>query len=356
MTHKTIWSFLYCQESKKSKIPTNYVAVAGFGMAILWHYASQSSLIRIIVMSFWDSEFIDAESPFSLSEIEEPARLLINKVGLKYRAELSLLALCVYPLLTLMSLCYANLVHIFLWIVDDIVDNELEPHTLKERNLLVNLCRDTVKSYLNDSSVEPCRPKSLSSQHASVLQVLDYICCYDMLPILKQYLLHQMCDYFDGVQEHIAVDPQYRWDVKAFNHTRDRDGACEVVWPLLFLDDSPSDLYRHLAFMNSADGIVARRCATRNVSHVNDVLSIEKDTRNGTRFNIIFPIMQKHACCQSTAINICIDWSNDYYDELQQMRNASNAFVVDGLSLWCRASLKWHRAVSRYNEKNIVTE
>jgi hypothetical protein len=135
----------------------------------------------------------------------------------------------------------------------------------------------------------------------------------------------------EGVREHLHLDKIP--SVKEYVNIRRRDGACEVVWPLCFLDTNFPD-----AYLRSPQGLKNRTLANDNVSYVNDILSYKKDVREGTNFNIVISYMHENKVSLEAATEILVQDCNRFYEELYDSH----------LMNWCRGSLHWHLMAKRY--------
>lgn len=92
-------------------------------------------------------------------------------------------------------------------------------------------------------------------------------------------------DYFRGIKKHLLLHGKIL-SIQKYLDIRLKDSACEVVWPLMFLDKQ--DIRDCLNLLRSKKGRRARLLANLNIIIANDLASIHKDIRNGETFNIIF--------------------------------------------------------------------
>lgn len=265
-------------------------------------------------------------------QVNEETQKLAKKLGLKYRDELTELSVYVYPNLDLNSLIYCNNVHMFLWLFDDIVDDNMVDISLK-------------KNLINES-IDILNGEILDSDHP-VLKLLLILVNANMNINFIDYLKNELKNYIMGVREHLQIDDK-NLSVSDYINIRLKDGACEVVWPLMFCNKNNFKEYE--IFFNSDIGLKARLYANKNVSFVNDILSIKKDIRDGISFNIVMCWMKQYNISMENAIKILVNRCNEYflYIESIQTNNELEKEVINGLCTWCKGSLLWHLNAMRY--------
>lgn len=324
-----------------------------------------------------------------LSSIKQHTQSLMNKYELKFANELCVLTVLVYPHLNSRHLNLANDIHIFLWVLDDFVDNgQVE---LDSKLQALHACRNVITRYNMNTPIDKMyiqkgkqeaedsdlgAIKEIPLQENDLVNTSSTSSSYCSLPYairiayvlndilsqfitekrhaLLQYMLVQILDYFQGVEQHLALKKHTILSVDAYETIRLRDGACEVVWPLCFLDRDDFDSIA--LFLNCQQGCVVRRCATRNVSYVNDLLSYPRDVLHGEQFNIICSYMNDHQVEYTIAHEVVTTWCNEYYVQLEQLIDRSNDAqhniqndVISKLLHWCVASAYWHHIAKRYH-------
>lgn len=288
------------------------------------------------------------KSSFGFDALDRATKTWVTKFNLNYISELSQLAIQVYPYLSFPSLCFANAIHVFLWILDDVVD---EPSlTLEERQGLIQACMNTLTQYT--SKTNDIMVVNDAYKYAGIIQFLNDLLQYTMSMALKLYLCEQLQDYFCGVLQHLQLPSDQILSVTAYTEIRVADGACEVVWPLCLLDESPSDIFTALLFMRSKEGMALRRYANLHVSYANDVLSYHKDLAQNTGFNVVFSFMKDDPLLTvQDATQKVIVLCNTIYTRLKHADNDVPLTItqfVSRLQRWCRGSLVWHKAAQRY--------
>lgn len=279
----------------------------------------------------FDFALTDYQPSLQLEAIDIATQKWTSAFNLSYHSELTKLTGYVYHNLSFDSLCYANAVHIFLWIFDDYVDNK-ERETQPKLQLIQQCLSVCQKHLYNLKKIKTTEP---------IARLLVDLLNRPIASLLQVYICEQLLDYFMGVIEHIGIG-QLDLNVKLYNRIRLADGACEVVWPLCLLDQSGSTLETSIKYLRSKDGRRARRWATKNVSYVNDILSVAKDKRsNEFHFNIVNCWMQEYKMTEAEAIAALTTRCNKYYIKLKDHGD-------EYLARWCAGSLQWHLNALRY--------
>jgi hypothetical protein len=308
---------------------------------------------------------LDHDFPCSplLSHVNASTRAFMQKHHLKYVEELTLLAAIVYPHLNYKQLCLANYVHIFLWVFDDFVD---EPGvSIQEKMNLVNRCKTVLKhyqerkpsAYFNADALEQELKISFdtvldenSSYGERIAIVFDKILFDFKDEFMLIYIVKQFFDYFDGVESHIHLKTGETLSVEEYEKIRLKDGACEVVWTLPFLDQ-PFEVISN--YLESSDGKLARLCASRNVSYVNDGLSYNRDIRDGQNFNIVCCYMHERQVSKEDAVKIVSQLCNTSFESLTSLAvDSTSRTIVERLSHWCIGSAYWHHKAKRYHQSH----
>jgi hypothetical protein len=194
--------------------------------------------------------------------------MLAQKYSFEYSQEFSLLTAYVYPDHSAGSLALANHIHMFLWALDDLMD---DPHTRTHDKLII---LKMLKKLLRSGTV---------SNYNLVRCLEEILRMFE--EDVRQYLITQFLDYFRGIKKHLLLHGKIL-SIQKYLDIRLKDGACEVVWPLMFLDKQ--DIRDCLNLLRSKKGRRARLLANLNIIIANDLASIHKDIRNGETFNIIF--------------------------------------------------------------------
>lgn len=265
-----------------------------------------------------------------LPKLHEETKKALDMFGFSYTKELSLLADLVYQYLSIESLCIANLIHMFLYILDDQVDvHQNDLSQTSEKLELLNKCMRVLDG-------------ELAIDNLPIIQLMNYSLSKLHNKVLKSYVIDQIRDYITGVIKHIELNNEIL-TVEEYTEIRLLDGACEVVWPLCFLDHP--NVESIVAYLKSDEGKHMRLLANKNVSFHNDVTSLKKDKKDGTTFNLVLCYKNQCNMTEDEATALVVGICNRTYRELENMSVGNE--IADKLANWCRFSLAWHLLAHR---------
>jgi hypothetical protein len=265
-----------------------------------------------------------------------------------YDPFLTTLASTVYPDFDIDLLCLANKVHIFLWIVDDnFVDTDKVPLNTKLRVL-----RDCIEV----SSHLVRRDNRKDELYFTVSELGK--CLSDLMndggwdSRLRNHVCNKMIDYFLGCIQHIGIGCS-QLTVDVYDRVRLSDAGCRVTFCLSLLGRPKELIDSALNFLESNEGEKFSDMANRNVTYVNDILSIKKDKKsNEFNFNVIKCWMEQHAVSESEAVSKVAQICNQMYhyidSESKSASTTGKLYVLSSLKLWCVGSKVWHYQASRY--------
>lgn len=270
----------------------------------------------------------------NLPALHEETEKTLSKFGFKYVKELSTLADFVYQFSTLEPLYIANLIHLFLYILDDQIDaNQNDLSTVNEKLALLDQCSKS----LTDGCGADC-PQIIKLMHYSLDKLQN--------KSLKSYIIEQIEGYIVGVTKHIGLNNEIT-SIRTYIDIRYLDGACEVVWLLAFLEYP--NIEEIIEYFRSDEGKHIRMLANTNVSLHNDVTSLEKDKKDGTTFNSVMCYMHHYDMSEDDAKALVIGICNRSYRELVEIGKTNE--YANKLAYWCKQSLGWHLTVNR-NKKS----
>lgn len=272
----------------------------------------------------------------AIDNVDSLTKDYLDKYGVKYIKEFTKLAGIVYPYLSEKSLLNANLIHIFLWLLDDQVDDPAV--TIETKIELL----DRLTFFINNTDRE-----ILPTDNLAVV-ILNALFKKIKSKEIIEYLEIQLKDYFAGIREHISLENYKILSVEDYTRIRKFDGACEVVWALCFLDE---DFTPFRNALESPIGLELREAVNINVSYVNDILSYDKDLLLGDNFNVVICYMNEHSVSKEEAIKVLVDKCNKRYQKIimTPYKNDTITVLVERLAIWCRGSLEWHLKSKRYN-------
>lgn len=270
----------------------------------------------------------------NISALHEKTEKSLSKFGFKYVKELSTLADFVYRYSDLKPLYIANLIHLFLYILDDQIDaNQNDLSTVSEKIALLDQCSISLNGKYDINS-----PQIIKLMHYSLDKLQNQS--------LKSYIIEQIEGYILGVTRHIGLRNEIV-PIGTYMDIRYLDGACEVVWLLAFLDHP--NIEEIIEYFRSDEGKHVRMLANTNVSLHNDVTSLEKDKKDGTTFNSIICYMHQYDMSEDEAKALVIGICNRSYRELVEIGKTNEH--TNKLAYWCKQSLGWHLIVKR-NKKS----
>lgn len=288
-------------------------------------------------------DFIPLEivlSPLT-KQVELETRKIVSKFDLDYDPELTQSACSVYPHHDLESLITANLIHIFLWILDDKhIDS---PYlSLDEKFRAIRECLTTVESWRRNEQVD-CSNSSV----LSVVKLLDCVLRRDWDGDLRMYVLEQLTDYLLGNIQRLGIGT-VRITSSTQDSIRSSDSGCKVVFPLLLLGQDTENIKSALRYLRSNQGKLVQDAANKNISYVNDIVSVKKDKADGCfNYNIVSCLMNDKMIGEEEAISRLKVQCNDLYRVVTTLNKCQ---YLEGLATWCVMSAKWHLIARRYNE------
>ena len=291
-------------------------------------------------------DFIDYDREKSprFNETNISTKETAKELGLKYSDELTNLTMLVYPYHDLDTLVWNNKLHMFLWIFDDIIDggviDSVEKQNLLKKTIDI-LESKPLENEVNDSDEITSKWKVLVLLQQLIKGIEDDVA-------FREFICQQLKEYIQGVNEHVLLGDKVI-TTEEYIRIRRRDGACEVVWPLMF---GRKGFAEYREFLESTQGIKVRHLANSNVSFVNDILSIDKDRKEGTTFNIVLIRANEYNESVEKSKQWWIVECNRMFDELKNtcVEHSIAKEVVEKLCTWCKGSALWHLKAARYNK------
>lgn len=284
-----------------------------------------------LIFKFGRVSLDDVISDYDVDVLHQATMKVLSPFGLKGSKEFSALALDVYPYFQLHILVYANAIHIYLWLLDDLVD---KPETLPQ--LRDQLLQESLASLTDPSA----------AQHP-VVKLGVYLLSKVLDPLLRSALVKELQRYYQGIRQHLDSVDKGILSVEEYLQIRLLDGAGFVALLLTCLDIS--DFTPFHQYLISSEGKEYSKLANLNICYVNDLYSYHKDSREGSNFNVVMSLMTEHDLDTSTALSNIITASEETYDKLKQGSSSDvGQLVVERFVRWCEGSLRWHAAAERY--------
>ena len=283
--------------------------------------------LPVIKFAFGDRTPETAVSEHTIDEVHAATNTILKPFGLKSSREFTRLALEVYPYLSLKLTAYINAFHIYLWLLDDIVDEPDTPLQIKEQLLSESLIS------LADP-VAAIQPICKLGTH-----LLSNITNGQM----RSYVMDKMELYYRAVREHISGTGTIL-TMEEYFKIRLNDGAVYAVLPFCFSD--MEDFAPYYQYLNSDTGKRALKLTNLNICYVNDLHSYQKDIREGCNFNMVFCHQAQYQTTITESIKILVEECNDHYRELTNIQDELK--VTQRLLLWCEGSARWHAEAERY--------
>lgn len=257
---------------------------------------------------------------------------LAKSLSLRYAVNLTQLTGYVYPEHSSKSLQIANNWHFWLWTFDDFVDN---PEVcLKEKKILIDKCLEIINgevfSYEDEITELLCnvwtRIRSTWLETSNLWEIFQNN--------VKKYLI-------EGVSEKLKLElglDDFDLSLDDYKKIRRYDGACETVFPLIYLD-SP-DL---------TDSSYSEVCKLANqvIYLTNDLISYQKDVNGDhTCWNYVFLYKHYHDVTLKESFEHTFEKICSKLEKLERKRESE---LVENLMIWINGSFYWHSISPRYN-------
>lgn len=296
-------------------------------------------------------------------EVERQTRHFFATQKFRYSPELTRVAGAIYSQHPLEYVILANLVQVFMWVLDDeFVDNpklglEEKVKVLRDCIQVSEFFGEEPKSSFGagnpkEGENEPVPGKltfsrrqfpSLNRPIANTL----YMILNRNWPSerLRRAEAQELTGYFLGCVQHLALG-RMPLSIELYTRTRMDDSACRPAFLLLLLRFSKNDIDEALDYLETDLGQKAMLAANKNVSFVNDVLSVSKDKReNSFNYNIVKCWMDEKELNEKEAVDQVTNECNRLYAEVKELARCP---ILDGLLTWCEHSALWHLKAKRY--------
>lgn len=298
-------------------------------------------------------------SNYSIDEVHQATTEILQLFGLECAKEFAACAIDVYPHLTFTSLVLANVFHVYLWLLDDKVDNPKTPAELSEK-----LITESVTALTDPNSVTH-----------PICKLGVYLLTQFKHPLMTAFIKDELHLYYEGVKEHLAsgctsrVTTTRMTDDKTittlttnltkvlrldeFLRIRLKDGAVCAALPLGFQD--VTDFRPYYDYFCSEVGRESFRLANLNICIVNDLHSTEsRDVLEQSTFNVVNSHMAEYQLTREDSIKLLVNDCNMYY---QQLANYQDELGITRILLrWCEGSLRWHTAAQRYKAQRMLQQ
>lgn len=303
--------------------------------------------------SFWPLATDPQHSIHPLEKVLHQVDTLNASFELVCASELIKLPVRVYHELCFVALVFAAAIIGWLWIGDDVFD-EPKLYSLAERIQTALDCKATLASLLpkDDTTINSVDLETIPIKpHSDITKLLTHLLQSNDIPSpIRKCLAKEIDNFLDGVLIHIQSTQVM--SVAEFTATRVKDSACDVVWSLYLLDESPEVMKEGLTFLESDIGVLAKYYANLNISYSNDLFSFARDVRQGLNFNVILSIMKDECIGELEAAGRCVDMANQAYEQLLALKTSSaiGSKLLQQIAQWCRGSLAWHDEAQRNKE------
>jgi hypothetical protein len=307
----------------------------------------------------------------NLHEIEVYKQTLeiANNLNITYNYDLTKFVSIVYPYLSKESFLIVNLFFMWMWITDDFFDNPKVP--IIEKQKLIDLCLDIIDTNYPHGSKLLSQFSSLYAKYQNPLNSIQ------QSTILLQGILPEFQVLGYSKPQELSADDLYTFwlgtikdslvkGVRArlnlvkpitladFNKIRPYDSGCQMVWPLILIDNVPQryEIVKDLEDITFKFGEI--------IYKVNDIHSYMRDIKDEEiESNYIHLLMKEENLEYKEAEVMTVDEINllwKYLETLQSQYSGYHKLYLERLILWCQGNLTGHRLSNRYKldrEPNI---
>ena len=283
----------------------------------------------VLVFEFGDLTPQSSVSPYTVDEVDDATTQILAPFKIKSSKEFTLLAIEVYPYLSLEQLSQVNAFQIYLWRLDDIVDNPKVDLAIREQ-------------LLNESLASMHDPTAAVQALCKLgVQLVSNISNSEM----RSYVTQKLQLYYRAVMQRLS-NAGGNLTVEEFLNIRLHDGAVFATLPFCFSD--VTDFTPYYAYLEGREGKHVLRLTNLNICYINDIYSYPKDILEKSNFNVIFSHQYQYHTTAEEAMRAAVHEANQQYYELSL--NQDELMVTQRLLRWCEGSLRWHREAARYKQ------